>query len=177
MIVDPNRIIKKRILTSPLLPMDLEEQVQPNGIDVRIREVGELPINMHKPFKMWANGKKYVPQHGPCEGTLMNDNPAFVLKRGYPYTINCYEMVEVPVGLVAMVYGRSTLHRNGVFCRSAVYDAGFHDHVGMMMFPFVDYWVEQQTRVAQIVFFEAKGSGKYDGQYGLKKGDKINVKV
>ena len=168
MILNPRMILSRRILTSLELPFDKEDQIQPNGIDVRVKNIRQIQCDMHKPFKMWADGRKEVPNSYICEGTLLDDNPAFVLHRGYAYDAEMYEHVKIPEGIVGFIYGRSSLHRNGVFCRASVYDSGFDNRIGLMMFPFQDFWVEQGTRIAQIVFMEAKSSHQYHGQYNRK---------
>jgi len=170
MILSPKEILDKGILTSPDLELDLENQLQPNGIDIRVRDIQRVQCNMHTPLKLWADGRKTVPDPYTCEMTILDKegNDEFVLNKGYAYSVECFEMVKVPRGMVALVYGRSTLHRNGVFCRASVYDSGFHDHIGLMMFPFQDAWIEVGTRIAQIVFYQAKTAHLYKGQYGLK---------
>lgn len=175
MILNPKTILTAQILTSPDYPFCEKEQLQPNGIDLRIRKVLKVPRNMHSPFRMYADGSKHVPDQGVCEGTLLHDGPAFVLERGYAYSVECYEKVQIPRNVAAMVYGRSTLHRNGVLCRAGVYDSGFNDFVGLMMFPFCDFWVEKRTRIAQIIFYKSDTSHIYDGQYGLKKGANLDA--
>lgn len=177
MILSPKDIINRKILESPELELDLENQLQPNGIDIRIKSVTKIQCNMHDPLKLWADGRKHVPISGVCEGTLLSGNTSFVLRKGYAYSAECYEVVKVPNGMAALVYGRSTLHRNGIFCRASLYDSGFHDRIGLMMFPFQDLWVEIGTRIAQIVFMKARTAYQYAGQYGRTKGKKINVKV
>jgi len=174
MILNPKTILDLGILTSPCLEVNLDQQLQPNGIDVRVDVIKKVPYNSMAPFKLYENGKKVVPAHHICKGTLMNDEDAFVLERGYAYSAECFEVVKIPKNVMGMVYGRSTLMRNGVFCRASVYDSGFHDHVGMMIYPFVDFWVQRGTRIAQIIFQSAKTAYQYNGQYGIVKGENVD---
>ena len=174
MILNPKLMLSSGVLTSPNFAIDVAKQLQPNGIDLRIDEIRKVPCNKMSPFMLYEDGKKVAPMHGACEGTLMNRNDAFVLEKGYAYSAECFEVVKIPNDVVGMVYGRSTLMRNGVFCRASVYDSGFHDHVGMMIYPFVDFWLERRTRIAQIIFHSANTAHLYDGQYGLDKGENFN---
>jgi deoxycytidine triphosphate deaminase len=168
MILNPKLMLSSGVLTSPNLEVNLDQQLQPNGIDLRVDVIKKVPCNKMSPFMLYKDGKKVAPTHGACEGTLMNSNDAFVLEKGYAYSAECFEMVKIPHGVMGMVYGRSTLMRNGVFCRASVYDSGYHDHVGMMVYPFVDFWVERGTRIAQIIFHSANTAHLYNGQYGVK---------
>jgi deoxycytidine triphosphate deaminase len=136
----------------------------------------KLEVNDMRPFKLWADGEKEVVNAGAAEGTIMHGDEGFVLRRGYAYEATCYEYVKIPKQVVAFIYGRSTLHRNGIFCRASVYDSGFEDYAGLMIFPFCDFWVEKRTRIAQIVFMQSQGDSMYNGQYG-KQGRSKRVEM
>jgi deoxycytidine triphosphate deaminase len=166
MIIEPRKIAEIGILTSEL-PLD-ENQFQPNGIDLRVQSICRL-ANNSECFHLGCKGNKSLPVE-KCSPTLQRDGSTkFKLFALEPYVVTCYEHVKLPTGMVAYVYGRSTLNRNGIFARSSLYDAGFCNLVGFTLYPFRPMLVEPKARIAQIVFMEAQYSTHlYDGQYQEK---------
>lgn len=162
MILNPKTAIKKGWITFPDKPME-NNQLQPNGIDLRIRKAIKLPI--HKPLKLFKDKTIPVDWYVP-EGSYHGEGETVIFDRGMPYLVETFEYVKIPRGVVAYIYGRSTLNRNGVFARSSLYDSGFEDYAGFSVFPFVPVEIEIGVRLAQIVFFEGKESRTYKGQYG-----------
>lgn len=160
MIIDPKFILEEGILDSPNRPLDLNKQLQSNGIDLRIRFVESL--NESSWLKLthggWSGQPERVTVHPDIEDV-------FTFYASTAYNAECFERVNIPKNMVAVIYGRSTLNRNGVIVRAALYDSGFHNFVGFTIYPFVNMKCKIGTRLAQIVFYESGGSGLYDGQY------------
>lgn len=164
MIISPKVIIEKNILTSPKKPFS-NDQFQPNGIDVRINTVRLISGFFSIEESLLSKDKKILPKY---EG-IVSSNGFFHLKRGIPYSIDCLEDVNIPKNVAAIVYGRSSLNRNGIFVRSSLYDSGFKNTVGITMYPWIDCYVGYETRIAQIIFFEADSEELYNGSYQGKE--------
>lgn len=165
MIISPKEVIDREFLSSPEKPFDLDAQLQPSGIDVRVSFVKKIDLSsvfIMSPSSFARSSKKApLPIYWKEEDSLRY----YQMRRGYAYDVQCYEWVKLPVGVVAYVFGRSTLNRNGVFARSSLYDPGFNNYVGFTVYPFVDFEVAIGERIAQIVFARAESVSSYDGQY------------
>lgn len=159
MILSPKFILKEGILgPASGFPL-LEKQIQTNGIDVRIRTVVSLGGDVD--FR-----EKEIDETHFSKTKLFSDDGGFYnLKKGTPYSVDCFETVNIPENIAAIVYGRSTFNRRGIFIRSSLYDSGFCNVVGCTVYPWVDCRIEVQSRIAQIVFFDANSSKLYSGQY------------
>lgn len=162
MVINPQYIIDEKILSSfhEWYPLS-EEQIQANGIDVRIKSVqqlgGDFTLSRY-PFK------KYDFNFEKTE-LFIDDDGFFKFECAVPYSIECFESVKIPKNVAAMVYGRSSLNRRGIFIRSSFYDSGFSNTIGFTLYPWIDCKIQIQARVAQIVFFRADSKDLYNGQY------------
>jgi deoxycytidine triphosphate deaminase len=170
MIINPQTAIDEGWITFPEEPLN-DKQLQPNGIDIRVKIAWKIPI--HKPFRLF-NHKTFHLDKYRCEQSLYEDHPTFLFERGFAYSVETFEFVKVPSNVAALVYGRSSLNRNGIFCRATLYDSGFTDFVGFTMYPFVPFEVHFGARVAQIIFIEADSCHLYQGQYLLNEAERRN---
>jgi deoxycytidine triphosphate deaminase len=141
------------------------EQLQPNGIDLRLKKGIKLPI--HKAFKLLHDDTQHLDWYIP-EGSYCKECFSVLFERGKPYLIETFEYVKIPPNVVAIVYGRSSLNRNGILARSSLYDSGFEDYVGFTLYPWVPFEAHIGVRIAQIVFYSAESRGLYAGQYGIE---------
>lgn len=162
MILSPKFVVSKRILGHiDGFPLS-EKQIQCNGIDVRIRNVyslgGSIEVNDF-------SEKKIDETYFYKTKVLLDDFGFYTLEKGIPYSVDCFETVNIPENVSAMIYGRSTFNRRGIFMRSSLYDSGFCNVVGFTMYPWVDCRIRVRSRVAQIVFFRSDSHNLYDGQY------------
>lgn len=166
MIISPKEAHEKKMITSDSKDFS-SKQFQPNGIDVRIKKawkiVGDFVLCGAEEVET-----KIVPVH---EMLSSDPNGFFLFEPFVPYGIECFERVSIPDNVVAMVYGRSTLNRNGIFIRSSLYDSNFNNFVGFTMYPWVETTIECGSRIAQIVFMSADSDGLYGGQYQGKETD------
>lgn len=162
MIYNPHHAIENKWITFPDLPLDKKEQLQPNGIDLRVKTIHKLPI--HKPFRLLESGKQALDQW-QCEGGYKDNKFTFLLDRATPYVAECYERVHLPRNVTGIVFGRSTFNRNGIIIRSALYDSGFNNHVGFVIYPFVPVELHPGVRMCQIIFVQSDSYHLYNGQY------------
>jgi deoxycytidine triphosphate deaminase len=162
---NPEEIVKKGHLIIPA-SVSTKECVQQNGIDITCDRIFKF---MDPSFIISKNGSK--------EGTLTQEffkssrklNNQIIrgwnLKAGNAYTMDSNFYVSVPEKTGASVIGRSTFNRNGILIRSSWYDSGFKGNIGATIYCMRDCFIEEGTRVAQIIFEECDSKEMYDGQY------------
>jgi dUTP pyrophosphatase len=158
---------------SPLVAevLDLEHQLQPNGIDLTLREIarheggGVIGVD---------NADRVLPELVP----VPFDEEGWVTLAPGAYHIMYNEVVNIPESLMALGRPRSSLNRCGVTINTAVWDAGYNGRSTSMMVVAnpAGFRVQKNARVMQLVFFgmaEATADG-YRGRYhgeNLEAGD------
>jgi len=143
-------ILKMLKASPPLVEnlCDVEQQVQPNGIDLTLKEIALLS----------------------SAGSLGLDNESRVLSSTSPLVFDglgridllpgCYlvtynEVVHLPTNVVALAAPRSSLLRCGVSIHSAVWDAGYSGRSQSLMVVYNSqgFRVHKNARIIQMVFF------------------------
>lgn len=141
---------------------DIDSQVQPNGVDLTLREVsrhfGQGVIGVD-------NGDRALPELEP----VGFDSEGWVSLAPGVYHILYNEVVDIPESLMALGRPRSSLNRCGVTIHTAVWDAGYNGRsTSMLVVNNPDgFRVQRDARVMQLVFFgmsEATAEG-YRGRY------------
>jgi dUTP pyrophosphatase len=147
--------------------VDLETQLQPNGIDLTLREVrrfGEFGV------VACNNDQRVLPELEPMafgpDGFL--DLPAG------PYHIVYNEVVNLPRSLMALGRPRSSLGRCGVTIHTAVWDAGYHGRSTSLLVVSnpSGFRVERNARVMQLVFFSLAKTAN-EGYRGIYQGENL----
>ena len=156
--------IKKLIQNNPPLVegyVDLEQQLQPNGFDITLRDVamlqnyGQIGVD---------NAQRRLPDLAP----LIFDNQGFLELIPGSYIITYNEIVHIPTSLMALARPRSSLLRCGVSIGTAVWDAGYSGRSQSLMLVYnpQGFRVQQNARVAQLVFMTLSGETEgYSGKY------------
>ena len=141
--------------------IDLEEQVQPNGFDLTLREVA-LP---QSPGRIaMTNAQRLVSDLAP----LVFDGLGFIDLMPGAYIITYNEIVHLPDNVMALARPRSSLLRCGVTVDTAVWDAGYSGRSKSLMGVHnpQGFRLQRNARVVQLVFLrltcETEG---YDGAY------------
>lgn len=176
MILNPKKAYEEGWIKGVEFP---DQQVQQNGIDVRIAEVHKILT----PGKLFKSGKEL-----PATAEMMytqekvseddpDASPKMVhIEKGVPYALISMESVDIPENVAAMVIMRSTLNRIGVPIHSGLYDSGFRGKIQPTLYPFNEFDIELGSRFAQVIFFRAESAALYKGQYqdqGLTKNPPI----
>jgi dUTP pyrophosphatase len=162
--------IKKLIQQNPPLVegyIDLEQQLQPNGFDITLRDVARLQ-NIGQISK--DNAQRRVPDLAP----LVFDNQGFMELLPGSYMITYNEIVHVPTDLMALARPRSSLLRCGVSIGTAVWDAGYSGRSQSLMIVYNPngFRVQKDARVAQLVFMTL--SAETEGYAGKYQNENIN---
>jgi dUTP pyrophosphatase len=152
--------------TPPLIQdyVNLEEQLQPNGFDLTLRDValiqsgGQIGV---------SNSQRII--SGLCP--LVYDGVGFLSLVPGAYVITFNEIVNLPKNIMALGAPRSSLLRCGVTVHMAVWDAGYGGRSQSLMIVYnpQSFRLQKNARIAQLVFFELADDtegywGKYQGE-------------
>ena len=160
--------IAKLIAGNPPLIEDyvaLDSQLQPNGFDLSVREVGRFTT----PGQLGASNDSRVLS---STEVLPFDAEGWVELAAGPYLVTFNEVVNLPVDLMALGRPRSSLLRSGASLHTAVWDAGYRGrsqslltvhHAG-------GFRLQRDARVAQLVFFRLS-SPPAEGYWGWYQGE------
>jgi len=136
--------------TPPLLSglLDLEEQLQPNGVDLTVGAVASFTsagrIGPHNQDRALSATAALEPD---AEGY-------FDLSPG-PYLVTFNEVVSLPRDVMALGRPRSSLLRCGVAVHTAVWDAGYSGRSQTLAVVYNPggFRLAQNARLMQLVFF------------------------
>ena len=141
--------------------IDLEAQVQPNGVDLTIREAALLQTSGRIAT---SNSQRVVSALAP----LVFDGLGFIDLVPGAYIITYNEIVHLPTNVMALARPRSSLLRCGVTVNTAVWDAGYSGRSQSLMVVHnpQGFRLQRNARVVQLVFLpltqETEG---YQGTY------------
>ena len=146
--------------------VNLEEQVQPNGFDLTLREVALLQSSGKITV---TNSQRRVSDLAP----LMFDNAGFMDLIPGIYIITYNEIVHIPQNIIALARPRSSLLRCGVTVDTAVWDAGYSGRSQSLMVVYnaQGFRLQQNARIVQLIFWRL--TGKTEGYQGTYQGENI----
>ena len=141
--------------------INLEEQLQPNGFDVTLRDIaviqsaGTIAV---------SNNDRVISALSPLayDGLGNIDLPA----GAYVATFN--EVVNIPKDIMALAKPRSSLLRCGASMHHAVWDAGYRGRSQALLTVYnpLGFRVQRNARIAQLVFMTLTGATQgYNGRY------------
>jgi dUTP pyrophosphatase len=144
--------------------INLEEQLQPNGFDLTLREVSMIQTGCQIGV---SNTQRVLSTLSPL---VFNGVDYLELVAG-AYVITFNEIVSLPRNVMALGAPRSSLLRCGVTINMAVWDAGYSGRGQALLVVYnpQSFRVQRNARIAQLVFFEmgddTEGySGAYQGE-------------
>jgi dUTP pyrophosphatase len=142
----------RRLMTDqpPLIEgcVDIEQQLQPNGIDLTVRDIaalqtaGTIAVN---------NARRSL-----SGLTILNyDAEGCIYLPPAAYVITYNEIVHLPNHVMALARPRSSLLRCGVTVETAVWDAGYSGRSQSLLLVYnpSGFRLERNTRIVQLVFF------------------------
>ena len=155
----------KRLLENkpPLVEgyLDLEQQLQPNGFDITLRDIsvfqnsGQIAVN---------NAARRLPEVTPIPFPV----EGFITVKTGCYLITFNEIVNLPVNIMAFGRPRSSLLRCGVSIGTAVWDAGYSGRSQSIMIVHNEHGfrVQKNARMLQLVFQTLSSETEgYNGKY------------
>jgi len=145
--------------------ISLDEQLQPNGIDITVREIAAYSSRGNLTE---SNEGRILSRTAPL--VFDGHNGVDLLPGAYLITFN--EIVNLPNNIMALARPRSSLNRCGVSIHSAVWDAGYsgRSQALMVVYNTHGFRLHKNARVAQLVFMYTSGlagqgyNGKYQGE-------------
>jgi dUTP pyrophosphatase len=148
--LDRNSIAEMILGSSSLIEsyVSLEEQLQPNGFDLSLKEVSRLNSGGHM-------GSGPNQRELSATETLEFDPQGWLTLSLGPYLISFNEVVNLPLDLMALGRPRSSLLRSGVSIHTAVWDAGYRGRSQALLVVHNDqgYALQRDARLMQLVFF------------------------
>ena len=145
MIINPNKIVQ-----IGAVKLESGSKIQQNGIDLTVGKVR----------KILGCNEVNLPRYRDID--LTNET---TLEGNSAYDITFNEYVSIPTDMCAVIIIRSSYNRVGSFLTTGLYDAGFKNYAGGVLHTTIPIRLEQDVRLAQIVFTQCDHHAQYDGQY------------
>jgi dUTP pyrophosphatase len=146
---------------------DIEEQLQPNGIDLTLRDIALL----QSPGRIAVeDDQRLVSNLAP----LVFDGLGFIDLVPSAYIITYNEIVHLPKNIMALGRPRSSLLRCGVTVGTAVWDAGYSGRSQSLMVVYnpQGFRLQRNARIIQLIFLRL--SEKTEGYQGVYQGENID---
>ena len=155
-----NRLLRKK---PPLIEgcIDLEQQLQPNGIDLTLRDIA---LTQSSGQIAAEDSQRVVSDLAP----LVFDGLGFIDLVPSAYIITYNEIVHLPNDIMALARPRSSLLRCGVTVDTAVWDAGYSGRSQSLMIVYHSqgFRLQKNARVTQLVFMKVTSDTEgYRGTY------------
>ena len=141
--------------------VDLEQQLQPNGIDLTLREVALL---QSAGTIAADNSQRQISELAP----LVYDGLGYIDLMAGIYLITYNEIVHLPENITALAAPRSSLLRCGATIETAVWDAGYSGRSQSLLVIYNPQGIRLQrnARIVQLIFFKlTQKTGGYRGKY------------
>ncbi len=168
-ILTKSEILKLVKAKPPLIEgyVNLAEQLQPNGIDLTLKEISRLKSAGQVTVD---NKNRIVSELEP----LPFDNEGFINLAPGCYLITYNEIVSLPPDLMALGQPRSSLLRCGVGIGTAVWDAGYSGRSQSLLIVHnpLGFRVERNARILQLIFLRL--SDKTEGYKGNYQGENMS---
>jgi dUTP pyrophosphatase len=146
--------------------IDLETQLQPNGIDLTLREVAMLQTSGKIAT---ISSQRYVSALAP----LVFDGLGFIDLMPCAYIVTFNEIIHLPNDVMALGRPRSSLLRCGVTIDSAVWDAGYSGRSQSLMVVYnpQGFRLQKNARIMQLIFLRL--AQETEGYQGVYQGENI----
>ena len=159
MVLDGRSIIDKAIVAFSDAIVDTEDQIQPNGVDLRINKLFEV------------SGKVAIPREGKAQSDLTArevdaKGGYWSVTPGGLYYVDFLEQISVPPEWCATLITRSSLVRAGVDVVSGLWDTGFAGTLGCTLRVWSAVEIEWGAKLCQVMLHKSQFKGDvYAGRY------------
>ena len=148
---------------------DFVDDIQENGIDLRVGEVYVNDDDFSNRIIGCVNDVKYLPTLGKVEPFTIDGEEVYVLEPQTFYFIKTDRPIHIPNGYTQTYAIRSTFTRCGLILMSSVGDNGFNGTLMMGLYNTnknVSVFVGKNERIIQAVTYQNDGTAsQYDGSY------------
>ncbi len=141
--------------------INLDEQLQPNGFDLTLREIA---LFQSSGKIATSDSQRMVSDLAP----LVFDGLGFIYLAPGVYSITYNEIVHLPRNIMALATPRSSLLRCGVTVNTAVWDAGYSGRSQSLMVVYnpQGFRLQKNARIVQLIFLRLTGETEgYQGTY------------
>ena len=157
---DIKGLLKKK---PPLIEgfINLDEQLQPNGFDLTLREIA---LFQSSGKIATSDSQRLVSDLAP----LVFDGLGFIYLAPGIYSITYNEIVHIPKNTMALATPRSSLLRCGVTVNTAIWDAGYSGRSQSLMVVYnpQGFRLQRNARIVQLIFLRLTGeTEEYQGTY------------
>lgn len=161
MILDGRTVVEKNLVTFPDAVFNTDEQVQPNGVDLRVHRVVEVVGQVRLPREGKIDPTGLQIRELPCKDGWFE----LPLSHGN-YLVDFLEFITVPDGWCAIVIPRSSMVRTGISVESGLWDTGFQGRLGACIRNRNPIGIQYGARIAQVLFSKSQFNGhRYSGSY------------
>lgn len=162
MFVNPKHAIEQGLIRGI---RDEAKQVQPNAIDFTLDDL--RTIERDHAFLCEDKSRNMMRKSYATE----DRDGVWLLDGGRVYDGTSEMYIEVPEGMAAILYTRSSFARNGVFIMSGLYDSGYKGHIGFTIYTIGGaIEIEKGTRIGQIALVSAETAKMYAGGWNHEEG-------
>lgn len=154
-----------------------EVQIGSDGIDLTLKMVSNIQLGEYSVLTIAKSNTVHrsleLVEPVTTDGweVIPDGIKGYDLRHG-SYDVGFNEFVTLPQGVAALLLLRSSFSRAGHSMFSGLYDQGYEGYTGAVIHVEGPTFIEDNMRVAQIVFIESAGSGQlYAGGYNHKEGD------
>ena len=150
--------------TPPLLEnaVDIETQIQPNGLELTLKEVKTIEGPGAVDFD---NSERKL----PVGKTLEFGGDGWICLPEGIYKVLFNEIVNIPMNLAAIAKPRSSLIRCGATLETAVWDAGYRGRSESLLVVYntAGFKLKKNARIMQLLFYtlDAEVEKGYSGVY------------
>lgn len=157
-----HRLVKEAKLMENLSERELNNP-EGAGFDLRLGKLFKLKGEGFLGVQERATpGVELVAEYDPQKQTSVTIRP------GEYFLTETIEKFHMPLGLLAIIKPRTTLHRSGIITRVSIVDPGYSGTVHPAIYNAggVDVKLEMGARYVNAMFFEVKGNANaYRGQW------------
>lgn len=147
--------------------INLEEQIQPNGIDLTLCEIallqsaGQIAV---------SNSQRKV---SGLVSLIFNDLDFIDLRPG-AYVVTYNEIIHLPNNIMALARPRSSLLRCGVTVNTAIWDAGYSGRSQSLMVVYNQqgFHLQRNARIVQLIFLSL--NQETEGYHGVYQGENMD---
>ena len=157
--------LRKLVQATPSLlenAVDIETQIQPNGLELTLKEVKTIEGPGAVDFD---NSERKL----PVGKTLEFGNDDWICLSEGIYKVLFNEVVNIPMNLAAIAKPRSSLIRCGATLETAVWDAGYRGRSESLLVVYntAGFKLKKDARIMQLLFYtlDAEVEKGYSGMY------------
>jgi len=149
------------LLVKRIVSIDSGDQKQPAGYDVTVSDIRAFPVTTFILGIEKSENSILTP--------VQSDGSYFDLKPG-AYFVELNEITTIPPDAIGILLPRSTLLRNGLDVRTALFDPGYSGQPKVMLVCHRPARIQKFSRIGQLIIlksdrdFPSKYSGRYQGE-------------